>query len=129
MYVTQIHYAIAKIVYPIRYDIVGANHNLMGMIDDNAAYAIKYGESFLWPARLGIYASDIDTLKDASLDIRKKEDVHKATIYDWEFYEVAEIKASRFIVRIVTDVLIYPLSKGSPTFYAENMPKELVYQI
>ena len=101
----------------------------MGLIDDDAAFATECSKLFPWPAHLGIYASDIDTLKDASLDIRKKEDVHKATIYDWEFYEVAEIKASRFIVRIVTDVLIYPLLKGSPTFYAESMPKELVYQI
>ena len=30
LYVTQIHYAISKIVYPIRYDIFGDNHNLMG---------------------------------------------------------------------------------------------------
>ena len=39
MYVTQIYDTIAKIFYPIRYNIVGAMHKLMGMIDEDAAYA------------------------------------------------------------------------------------------
>ena len=45
--------------------------------------ATKYGKSFPRPARPGIYASDIDTKKYASLDNRKKEAVQKATIYNW----------------------------------------------
>ena len=68
MYVTQIYDATAKIFYPIRYDRVGARHNLMGLIDEDAAYATEYGESFPRPDRPGIYATDIDTTKDASLD-------------------------------------------------------------
>ena len=79
MYVTQIYDAIANILNPIRYDSVGAKHNLMGMIDNNATYATEYRNSFPWPARPGIYASDINTKKDASLDSRKKEAVHKET--------------------------------------------------
>ena len=84
MYVTQIYDAIANIFYPIRYDSVGATHNLMGLIDEDAAYATEYGELFPWPLRPGIYPSDIDTMKEASLDIQKKEDVHKARISYWE---------------------------------------------
>ena len=72
LYVTQIYDAIAKIFYPIRYDIVGATHNLMGMINEDAAYATEYGELFPKPERPGIYATDIDTTKDASLGSRKK---------------------------------------------------------
>ena len=68
LYVTQIYDDIAKIFYPIRYDSVGATHNLMGLIDEDAAYATEYGESFLRLKRPGIYATDIDTTKDASLD-------------------------------------------------------------
>ena len=49
LYVTKIYDAIAKIFYPVRYDIVGYNHNLMGMIDYNAAYATEHGESFPLP--------------------------------------------------------------------------------
>ena len=52
----------------------------------------------------GIYASDIDTTKDASLNIRKKEAVHKARIVDWEIYDVAESEANRFIVRVAAVV-------------------------
>ena len=44
MYVTQIYDVIAKIFYPIRYDSVGVKHNLMGLIDKDAAYATEYGE-------------------------------------------------------------------------------------
>ena len=72
IYVTQIYDAIAKIFYPIRYDSVGARHNLMGMMDKDATYATEYGELFPRPSRPGIYASDINTTKDASLDTRKK---------------------------------------------------------
>ena len=72
LYVTQIYDAIAKIFYPIRYDSVGVRHNLMGLIDEDAAYTTEYGESFPRPDRPGIYATDIDTTKDASLDSRKK---------------------------------------------------------
>ena len=83
LYVTHIYDAIAKIFYPIRYYIVGDKHNLMGLIDEDDAYATEYGKSFPRPSCPGIYASDIDTTKDASLDIRKKEAVHKSRIYDW----------------------------------------------
>ena len=56
LYVTQIYEAIAKIFYPIRYDRVGAKHKLMGLVDEDAAYATEYGESFPRPERPGIYA-------------------------------------------------------------------------
>ena len=54
LYVIQIYDAIAKTFYPIRYNIVGAKQNLMGMIDKDAAYATDYGESFPWSAQPGI---------------------------------------------------------------------------
>ena len=74
------------------------------MIDDEATYATEYGESSPRTACLGIYGWDIYTTKDASLEIHKKEDVHKATIDDWEIYNVVKNEANRFIVRVVTDV-------------------------
>ena len=72
LYVTQIYDAIAKIFFLICYDRVGATHNLVGLIKEYTAYATEYGESFPQPERPGIYATDIDTTKDASLDSRKK---------------------------------------------------------
>ena len=81
----------------------------MGIIDEDASYATEYRKSFPRLLRPGIYASDIDTTKDASLDIQKMEAVHKARISDWEIYDVAESEANRFIVRIVADVWISPL--------------------
>ena len=94
LYVTHIYDAIANISFPIRYDSVGETHNLMGLIYKDAAYATEYGELFPRPSRPGIYASDIDTTKDASLDSRKNEAVHKVMIADWEIYDVAEIEAT-----------------------------------
>ena len=101
----------------------------MGLIDEDAAYATEYGESFPRPDRPGIYATDFDTTKDASLDSRKKEAFHKAKISDWEIYDVAESEANRFIVRVVADVWISPLLKGGPTFYAKRKTKELLDQL
>ena len=60
LYVTHIYDAIVKIFYPIRYGSVGATHNLMGLIDEDAAYETEYGESFPRPERPGIYTTDID---------------------------------------------------------------------
>ena len=120
LYVTQIYDAIVKIFYPIRYDSVGATHNLMGLIYEDAAYATEYGELFPRLSRPGIYASDIDTTKDASLDSRKNEAVHKERISDWEIYDVAKNEANRFIVRVIADIWISPLSEGSPMFYAKR---------
>ena len=68
-------------------------------------------------------------MKDASLDSRKKEAFHKARISDWEIYDVAENKANHFIVRVVENVWIYPISKGIPTFYAKRKTKELLDQL
>ena len=118
LYVTKIYDAISKIFYPIGYNIVGARHNLMRSINNNTAYTTEYGESFPCPERPVIYASDINTTKDDSLDSRKKEAFHKATIADWEIYNVAKSEANRFIVRVVADIWISPLLKGSPTFYS-----------
>ena len=42
---------------------------------------------------------------------------------------MAEREANRFIVRVVADVWISPLSKGSPTFYAKRITKELLDQL
>ena len=68
-------------------------------------------------------------MKDASLDSRKKEAFHKARISDWEIYDVAENKANHFIVRVVENFWIYPISKGIPTFYAKRKTKELLDQL
>ena len=129
LYVTQIYDAIAKIFYPICYYSVGVTYNLIGLIDEEAAYATEYSKSIARPLRLGIYASDIDTTKDAYLDSQKKEAIQKARIDHWQIYLVAKSKANRFIVHVVADVWISPLSKGSPTFYAKRKTKEMLHQI
>ena len=82
-----------------------------------------------WPDRPGIYATNIDTTKYASLDSQKKEAVHKAKISDWEIYDVAESEANSFIVRVVADVWISPLSKGGPTLYAKRKTEDLLDQL
>ena len=56
LYVTQIYNAIAKIFYSIRYNSVGATHNLMGLIDKDTAYTTEYGEFLPRPSHPGIYA-------------------------------------------------------------------------
>ena len=104
LYVTQIYDDIDKIFCPNHFDSVGATQNLMGLIDKDAAYASEYGELFPQPECTGIYATDIDTTKDAYLESRKKEAGHKTRIFDWELYNVAKSAANHFIVRVVVDV-------------------------
>ena len=66
---------------------------------------------------------------DAFLDRQKKDAVHKANISDWKIYDVAKSEANRFIVHVVADVWISPLSKGSPAFYVKRKTKELLDQL
>ena len=42
---------------------------------------------------------------------------------------MAKSEANRFIVRIVADVWISPLSKGFPTFYVNRKTKEMLDQL
>ena len=42
---------------------------------------------------------------------------------------MAKSEINRFIVRVVTDIWIYPLSKGSNTFYTKRMTKDMVDQL
>ena len=42
---------------------------------------------------------------------------------------MAESEANHFIVRVVADVWISPLSKRSPTFYVKRKTKELLEQL
>ena len=42
---TDLYDVIANIFYHIRYDNVGAKHNLIGLLDEDAAYATEYCES------------------------------------------------------------------------------------
>ena len=48
---------------------------------------------------------------------------------DWEIYDVAKNEANRFIVGVVADVWISPLSKGSSIFYVKRISKELLDQL
>ena len=50
-------------------------------------------------------------------------------IANWEIYDMTKSEANLFIVRVVTDVWISPLSKGSPTFYAKRMTNEPLDQL
>ena len=42
---------------------------------------------------------------------------------------MAKSESNRFIFRVVADVWISPLLKGSPTFYAKRISKELLDQL
>ena len=42
---------------------------------------------------------------------------------------MAESEANHFIIRIVADIWISPLLKGSPTVYAKRMAKDLMDQL
>ena len=101
----------------------------MGLVNKDAAYATEYGELFPQPFLPGIYASDIDTTKYASLANRKKEAVHKANIADWEIYDVGKSEAYRLSPTSLRMSGSLHFRRGGPALYVKRKTKELMDQL
>ena len=78
MYVQLVFDTIANILYSLTYDTVEGVHNLMGIIQDAAAYATKYTAAFVHPTRPKASDDAIDTNEAVSLASRKAEAIHRA---------------------------------------------------
>ena len=77
-YVQLVFDTIANILYSLTYDTVEGVHNLMGIIQDAAAYATKYTVAFVHPTRPKASDDAIDTNEAVSLASRKAEAIHRA---------------------------------------------------
>ena len=69
-YVQLVFDTIANILYSLTYDTVKGVHNLMGIIQDAAAYAKKYTVAFVHPTRPKAFDDTINTNEAVSLASR-----------------------------------------------------------
>ena len=74
---TKLREAVAPLLLHIPYDEMGAVHNLIGLIRQEAPYVARYGAVFPEPARVGAYDTSIDN--DTTAVVRARhEAAHKA---------------------------------------------------
>ena len=71
VYVQLVFDTIANILYSLTYDTVEGVHNLMGTIQDTAAYTMKYTVAFIHPTRTKVFDDTINTNEAVSLASRK----------------------------------------------------------
>ena len=81
-YMQLVFDTIANILYSLTYNTVEVVHNLMGIIQDAAAYATKYTVAFVHPTRPKAFDDAIDTNKAVSLASRKAEAIPRAKLAD-----------------------------------------------
>ena len=73
---------ISNILYSLTYNTVEGVHNLMGIIQDTAAYTTKYTVAFVHPTRPKAFDDAIDTNEAVSLASRKAETIHREKLAD-----------------------------------------------
>ena len=125
-YVQLVFGTIANIFYSINYDTVEGVHNLMGIIQDTAAYATKYTEAFVHPTRPNAFDDNINTNKAVSLASRKAEAIHRAKLADWVTYHAATKESNKFCVAVIVHTWISSLLKGSPIHFAEATTRKIL---
>ena len=125
-YVQLVFDTIANILYSLTYDTVEGVHNLMGIIQDSAAYATKYTVAFIHPTRPKAFDDAIDTTEAVSLASRKAEAIHRAKLADWANYHSATTESNKFCVAVIGRTWISSLSKGSPIHFSEARTREIL---
>ena len=125
-YVQLVVDTILTILYSLNYDTVAGVHNLMGLIQDQAAYFTKYAAAFVHPTQPKAFDDSIDTTAAVSLASRKAETIHKAKLADWATYHAATTESNKFCVAVFGRTWISSLSKGSPIYFAEATTREII---
>ena len=81
-YVQLVFDTIANILYSLTYSTVEGVRNLMGIVQDTAAYTTKYTVAFVHPTQPKAFDNSIDTNEAVSLASRKAETIHRAKLAD-----------------------------------------------
>ena len=121
---TRLREAVAPLLLQILYDKTGAVHNLIGLIQPEAAYVARYGAAFPEPARVGAYDPSIDDNATAVFRARTKA-VHKAKRTDRATYETARRETTQFVIAVVADTWVQEL-RDTETIYTKVAPKDLL---
>ena len=93
-YVQNAFNTIATILYSLEYNTVNGVHNLMGIIEDAAAYTKKYGKAFPIPKRPNAFDDIINTKEAVSLTSRKAETIYRAALKDWITYRASTTESN-----------------------------------
>ena len=125
-YVQFVFNTIANILHSLTYNTVEGFHNLMGVIQDAAAYATKYNVAFVHPTRPKAFDDAIDMNEAVSLASRKAETIHRAKLVDWATYHAATTESNKFCVAVIGRTWISSLSKGIPIHFTEAMTREIL---
>ena len=121
---TRLREAIPPLLLQIPYNKTGAVHNLIGLIQPEAAYVARYGEAFPEPTRVGAYDKTIDD--DATAVVRARtEAAHKAKRADCATYKTARRETTQFFLAVVADTWVREL-RDTKTIYTEVSPKDLL---
>lgn len=125
--------ALREILYPLLLDIPYDNlpgaavgqyqHNLVGLIEPNATYAVTWHAAFPIPARLPAYPAVPD---DANANVRNRmEAIHKIKLRDYASYDAAERATAKFI-RDAVDEIWYRDLRHDRSYYTTVTAKQLI---
>ena len=120
---TRLREAIAPLLLQIPYDETGAVHNLIGLIQPEAAYVSCYGEAFPELTRVEAYDKNIDDDNTAVVRARSKA-AHKAKRADRITYETARRETTQFMLAVIADTWVQEL-RYSDSLYTEVSSKDL----
>jgi hypothetical protein len=125
--IVKMREAISDILYQIPYDDEKGEHNLVGIIQDKASYAVEYKAPFPSQKKQGIYDSSISKFSNNGVRAHK-ETINKAKLQDYAFFEAAEHGTRQFIMTGVADTYIREL-KSPKFFYTKVKPKALLIHL
>ena len=98
-YINDIFEALGQLLYVVEYDEVNTTHNIIGIIQDEAAYTAKYGASFVRPTRPKVFDASIDTSSAVTIKTRKADAAHAAKRRDYALYNAAERECGLFVLK------------------------------
>ena len=102
---TRIREIVAPLLLQILYEETVDVHNLIGLIQLEAAYTMRYCAAFLEPTRVGAYDAAIDDYATAVVRART-EAAHKAKRVDRATYETARRETEQFILAVAEDTWV-----------------------
>ncbi len=127
---TAIREILTPLLFDIPYDETGPTpgrpnvHNLIGLIEPDAAYIAEWNEAFPRPARPAPY--DPTIAADATAVTRNRmEAKHSVKLADYATYETTERALSKFI-RDIIDEIWYKDLRHARTFYNKVTARELL---
>ena len=121
---TRLREAVAPLLLQILYDETGVVHNLIGLIQPEAAYVARYSAALTEPTRVRRYDKSIDN-EETSVVRARTEAAHKAKRADRATYETARRETPHFVLSVVADTWVREL-RDTGKIYTKVSPKDFL---